>query len=65
MTDEELLTALADAASRVSYYNAAEGTQYTREATARHAARQAWDDLVREASERGIFNPESYKGYLL
>ena len=65
MTDEELLTALADAASRLSYYNAAEGTQYTRERDARHAARDAWDDLVTEASARGVFDPECYKGYLI
>lgn len=65
MTDEQLLTALADAAGRVSYFNAAEGTQYTQEGGARRAAKDAWHALVDEATERGIFDPENYKGYLV
>jgi hypothetical protein len=65
VTDTSLLNALHEAASNVSYFNAAEGPSYYAEAGARAAARSQWEALVEEAISRGIYDPEDFKDYLL
>ncbi len=64
-SNESLLQELHDAASDLSYYNAAEGDTYRWEAPARAKARARWNSLVNEATERGIYNPDDFRGYLV
>ena len=65
LTNSELLNALHETALRVSYFNAGEGACYRAETNARHAAKSEWDNLVIEAKNRGIYNADDFKNYLL
>jgi hypothetical protein len=64
-SDVDLLEALKTLAVEVSYFNAAEGSDYTREAGSRRAAQAKFNTLVEIAKERGIYNPEDFKNYLV
>ena len=64
-SNESLIQALHEAASTLSYYNAAEGDVYRREAGSRAKARARYLDLVEAAIERGVYNKEDFKGYLI
>lgn len=64
-SNESLLQALHDAAADLSYYNAAEGSAYRHESTARGVAQKRWNALVNEAITRGIYNKDDFRGYLV
>ena len=64
-SNESLLQALHDAASDLSYYNAAEGDTYRYESGARSAAQKRWNALVNEAIQRGIYNKQDFANYLV
>ena len=66
LTNTELLNLLHEAASNLSYFNAAEGDVWRAESGSRAAAQKHWNYLVNQAIERGIYNPEEFKkGYLV
>ena len=65
MTDDELLAAMKDAATDLSYYNAAEGDCYSAERNGRAVAQGKWDALVKEAKALGIWNSDDWRGYLV
>ena len=64
-SNESLIQELHDAANDLSYYNAAEGDTYRYEATARSQAQKRWNALVNEAIQRGIYNKDDFRGYLV
>jgi hypothetical protein len=65
LTDTELLNALHEAASNLSYFNAAEGDVWRAETGARAAAQKEWNILVNEAIHRNIYNKEDFAGRYL
>jgi hypothetical protein len=64
-TNEELLQATKEAASLLSFYNAAEGDNWERERTARSVAHAKFYNLKEICMERGIYNPEDFKHFLV
>ena len=65
MNDEELLAAMKDAATGLSYYNADEGDCYSAERNGRAVAQGKWDALKAVAKDRGIWNSDDWRGYLV
>ena len=65
LTATELLNALHESASNLSYFNAAEGDSWIAETGARAAAQKEFDELKGDALQRGIFSPEDFTRYLL
>jgi hypothetical protein len=63
MTNSELLEEVQIWGNKLSYHNAAEGTSYTQEATARDNARSLFWAAFKAAQDRGL-NPNT-KGMLL
>jgi len=63
ITDDELLELYRNAASAVSYYNAAESPQYGRETEARNAAIARFRKIATEVQTRNLPTPKG--GYLL
>ena len=61
-TDDEVLTEAHNVASRLSYYNAAEGN-WSREAEARSACQKEWNAIMNEVRSRGL--EFENRGYLL
>lgn len=64
-SNESLLQELHDAAAELSYFNAAEGDNWYREQGARSKAQARYTTLVNVAAERGIYNKDDFKGYLV
>lgn len=60
-----LLNELHLAASQVSRFNAADWEQIGREREAAGKAWARWVDLKQMAQQRGIYNPEEFKRYLV
>lgn len=61
----DLMKELHGAAQEVSYFQAAEGSDYTREADARKVAWGRWVALKEIAMKHGVFDPEDFKNYLV
>ncbi len=65
-SNESLLNALHEAASRLSYYNACDdGTQRMREEKDRMLAWDHWKALRDEAIARGVYKSEDFRNYLV
>ena len=64
-SNEELILALKEAASRLSYFNAAEGDQWAKERDARRAAHTTFYTMKEIAMERGIYDQDQFKHYLV
>lgn len=54
LTDDELLFESDEVRSNVSYYNAAEGDNWYREAEAREKAKQYLSEVWKEVQKRGL-----------
>jgi hypothetical protein len=65
LADAELVARLDLLARRISYHNAAEGSQYTRELPLLQAARKDFYAALKVAAERGLMFESEGKGYLL
>jgi len=65
LTNTELLNALHESASNLSYFNAGEGEAWRAETGARAAASSEFESLKGEAIQRGIYTPEDFKRYLV
>jgi vacuolar-type H+-ATPase catalytic subunit A/Vma1 len=65
LTNTELLNRMHEAAADLSYYNAAEGSDYYREKGARAIAQKHWNTLVEEAVKRGLYEKGDWLEYLV
>lgn len=63
--NKDLLTALHEAASLLSFYNAAEGRSWEEEMDRRGVASANFYALKEEAMRRGVYSPDDFKNYLV
>ena len=64
-SNESLLNAMREAAISVSYFKAAEESQFGSEPKCREIALSRWNALKAEAIRRGIYNKRDWKFHLV
>lgn len=57
LKDDEVIALYHKEAYNLSYYNAAEGVAYSKEASARHECRMLFNTIRYELERRGITKP--------
>lgn len=57
LTDDELIIEYLLCANQLSYYNAAEGSDWYTETNARKEAKKQFDDVKKEIADRKIIEP--------